>query len=222
MKQRDERARHYHLALTETERDYVVSTLRGSLHDDGKPRELADRIERARGEEDVLALAGSALRAWYYGRVRDLAADVLQEMVSGRLADTEELDRYLQESVDGTDIVVYTFKAKAALLASDNEDAAEDMGLEAPSAEARAYYALEADVRELLEAWATHGGPEGVDVPEGFEVGDASTWTPAAPVCSECGEPMFLGAGEVSHHGTDGEIDHDADADHVALQEVTP
>lgn len=38
--------------------------------------------------------------------------------------------------------------------------------------------------------------------------------------CYECGEPMMLDENEVSHHlDADGNIDHDADADHVALDD---
>lgn len=35
--------------------------------------------------------------------------------------------------------------------------------------------------------------------------------------CRECGEPMFIEDDGVSHHGAPDEIDHDADADHVAI-----
>lgn len=39
-------------------------------------------------------------------------------------------------------------------------------------------------------------------------------------VCTECGEPCFLTTGHIAHHGEPDEIDHDADADHVALPGV--
>lgn len=40
------------------------------------------------------------------------------------------------------------------------------------------------------------------------------------PACSECGSEVFLTATGVAHHGEDEDsIDHDADADHVALPE---
>ena len=35
--------------------------------------------------------------------------------------------------------------------------------------------------------------------------------------CVECGGPMFVEDSGVSHHGEPDSIDHDADADHVAV-----
>ena len=172
--------RHYHLALTDEERAAIVAALRtvrdfASMATTRLPGALAERIEHERGEEDILSLATSRLRAWYYGRVRDLAVDVLEEIAAGRIDTTDALQDYVRDSVDGTDIVVYTYKARAALLASDNEDAFEDIfGHEGGTPEQRAYCALEADVWELLRA-----GPCGLDVtlPDGFDVDDESTWT---------------------------------------------
>lgn len=40
--------------------------------------------------------------------------------------------------------------------------------------------------------------------------------------CRECGDPCFVGDDGVSHHGTPDEIDHDADAVHVAILEEEP
>lgn len=37
--------------------------------------------------------------------------------------------------------------------------------------------------------------------------------------CAECGERMFIEENAVSHHGFVGDINHDADADHVARRE---
>lgn len=49
------------------------------------------------------------------------------------------------------------------------------------------------------------------------------SWAPTGEAtCRTCGAPMFLTDSGVSHHAGDGPsgIDHDADADHVALQEA--
>lgn len=43
--------------------------------------------------------------------------------------------------------------------------------------------------------------------------------TDAARYCAECGDEMSVGANGVSHHITDGEVDHDKDADHVAIDD---
>lgn len=37
--------------------------------------------------------------------------------------------------------------------------------------------------------------------------------------CATCGNEMFIGADGVSHHGTPDEIDHEADGDHVAVDD---
>lgn len=37
--------------------------------------------------------------------------------------------------------------------------------------------------------------------------------------CSECGEPMFITDNGIAHHGSVGEVDHDLDADHVAVDD---
>jgi tRNA A37 threonylcarbamoyladenosine synthetase subunit TsaC/SUA5/YrdC len=42
--------------------------------------------------------------------------------------------------------------------------------------------------------------------------------------CRECGNPMFITSAGVSHHladETSDEVDHDADADHVAIQDTS-
>lgn len=38
-------------------------------------------------------------------------------------------------------------------------------------------------------------------------------------ICHECGEPMFTTEDGVSHHGADGDVDHDADGAHVAIDD---
>ena len=135
-------------------------------------------LQRARSEDEPLDLAGSLLSAWYHGRVRDIAADVLDGILRGDVADDEALQERLDSEADGTDIVIYTYKAKAALLASENEDAyADEMGEPAPSPEVAAYFALRADVRESLDGMASYP-PDGVTLPEGFELSDPETWRP--------------------------------------------
>lgn len=174
--------RHYHLTLTEPEYRAMTRALRAGpkrclgVRMSTFARELERRL--GGGEDDLLSLATSRLRAWYYGRVRDFADECLAEMLAGTIEDEDALARWLSDSIDGTDIVVYTFKAKAALLASDNEDAADELGLGTVTTEQRASCALEADVRELLESYARSGSDgEGQALPEGFDLSDPETWT---------------------------------------------
>lgn len=174
--------KHYHLALTETERAGILGALRDVDTLRAPERQaLADRIERERDEEDILSLAASRLRAWYYGRVRDLAEDILGRVLDGSVTDLQD---ELHSTIDGTDLIIYTFKAKCVLLASDNEDAYDEHGFgDSGTAEARAFCALEVDVRESLRAHVEHpddGKAFGtLALPEGFDLDDADTWTAA-------------------------------------------
>lgn len=65
----------------------------------------------------------------------------------------EFLREWVDSVTDDHQFVIYTYKAKAALLASDNEDAyAEEIGETAPTVEVACCYAMRADVWQLLEA----------------------------------------------------------------------
>lgn len=65
----------------------------------------------------------------------------------------EFLTEYIDQATDDHNHVIYTFKAKCVLLASDNEDAYQDeMGEPAPTVEAAACMAMRRDCWELLEA----------------------------------------------------------------------
>lgn len=67
------------------------------------------------------------------------------------------------------------------------------------------------EVRRLRERY--HEDPEPVaTVLRGF-----TRAAPCAPECFYCGEAAHITEAGVSHHGTPDEIDHEADADHVAL-----
>lgn len=85
------------------------------------------------------------IRAAYYTDVRDCAAEIMQ------LEDDEQHERLCEEA-DG--VVTYTADAELILLLSDNAYAAEDeMGVEevkSYTVEQKAYFAFQADVRQLL------------------------------------------------------------------------
>lgn len=94
--------------------------------------------------------AVSAIRRDYYRDVLSLARDLAERMKAGEI---EDFNDALHEQVDGCARVIYTFRAKLGLLASDNEDEAESQGLETDgSPEQRMYYALQADITERLVA----------------------------------------------------------------------
>lgn len=125
--------------------------------------------------EEALDAAMTLLRRWYYSRIRSIAED-LKDRIYGEREPPEwgaddEWDRdgfldSLWDEVDATDLVIYTFKAKACLFASDNEDAdLEEMGEKAKTSEAQAFYAIRADVLEVLDVLIRDAGGSGIDAP---------------------------------------------------------
>lgn len=166
----------YTLEISPEQLSVIVQALRERAQEPGGPEreELAHLVQAAPREEDGLAAGAHLMRAWYYERVEDLARGVLASILAGEVSD---LSDYLHETVDGTDLVIYTYKASAVLFASDNEDAGEQEMGEVSTVEGRAYWALLADVRERLEQMVSYGPPEGIDLPEGFDLYDSDTWT---------------------------------------------
>ncbi len=93
--------------------------------------------------------AVSVIRRDYYSDVLSMAKDLAERMKAGEVDDFEDA---LHEECDGCARVIYTFQAKLGLLASDNEDAWEDVDSGAVlTPEQRMFYALQADIRERLE-----------------------------------------------------------------------
>lgn len=177
----EQEKRHYYLEFTRTQAEwlqakavtYTLGSEPGTLkHSVGEA--LSDGLGSS--YETRLELGQRLIRKWYYSRVRSMASEALANMLDGTLESTDALEDWLRESVDGTDIVVYSHKAEAALMASDNSDAIEqDLG---STAEQRAYYAMRADVQDLLQAFESTGtGPAHEPLPEGFKLDDSSTWT---------------------------------------------
>lgn len=176
----------YTFNLTDTDKASIVAALRDEVPESEvtferavEREELARRIERTSGEEDGLDAGARLLRAWYADRVQGYAEDILRACLAGEVGD---LSDYVHELADGTDLVIYTYKASAVLFASDNEDAGEEELGEAPdSVEARAYFALRADIMESLASMVQYGPPEGIDLPEGFDLDEPDTWTYPGP-----------------------------------------
>ena len=93
--------------------------------------------------------AVSVIRRDYYRDVLSLARDLAERMKAGEIDDFGDA---LHEQVDGCARVIYTFQAKLGLLASDNEEAWQEVGADCTEPEQRMYYALQADITERLVA----------------------------------------------------------------------
>ena len=85
----------------------------------------------------------------YQDDINGIVADLRTEIAGGHLEDSEAIDTWLHETIDGHQRVIYTFRAKLGLLASSNEDAYQaELGEPAPTVESACYMAMMADVRE--------------------------------------------------------------------------
>jgi hypothetical protein len=99
---------------------------------------------------DALAV----LRRDYYADVRGLA-DAWREARdwhrANRPCEPFDANEALANVVEGSQRVIYTYQARIGLLCTDNADAYEEAtGEKPPSPEVAIFYALEADVNELL------------------------------------------------------------------------
>lgn len=110
-------------------------------------------------QKPTLDQAFNMMRAWYHDEIRSLVDSAIEEAktrhVDGDDEDSrrERMTDWVDETTDGHEYVIYTFKAKCVCLASDNEDAyADEIGEAPPTVEAQACMAMRRDVWDLLEA----------------------------------------------------------------------
>jgi hypothetical protein len=68
-------------------------------------------------------LALRILRADYYQDVRNVAQDARDAIDSGEIASYDQLQEYVDQSVDGSGRVIYTAQAQECILLSDHADA---------------------------------------------------------------------------------------------------
>lgn len=108
-------------------------------------------------DEPSLDRAFEEIRRWYYSEIRSIADAAIKELASQGCDDEydacEWLTKWIDETTDGHNFVIYTFKARCVCLASDNEDAYYDeIGVAPSSVEAQAHSAMRRDVWDLLSA----------------------------------------------------------------------
>ncbi len=123
--------------------------------------------------------ARSILYRLHRERVEGIADEIIGAIAEGEISDEDGLTERLDSECDSA--VTYTSDAVDILYSSENDDAADDaMGEgEATKPEQRAYFALQADVRQL---WANeyHLADLSDDVKaklgEEFDMDDVETW----------------------------------------------
>ncbi len=103
--------------------------------------------------EELVRAAIDILNRDYWDDVRGVTSDLIRQIKDGEITSESDLYERLDEDVDNTQRIIYTFQAKCGLLSTNNEDAYEDeIGEKPPSIEAQMSMAMRADVRAQLEA----------------------------------------------------------------------
>lgn len=113
--------------------------------------------QKASGKVDYQQIYDAA-RRWHHDECISLADAAIAACNEGSAADDsdetrrERMTEWLDETLDGHEHVIYTGQAQLVILASNNDDAYEDVldGREPVSESQRAYFALQADVWEML------------------------------------------------------------------------
>ena len=118
---------------------------------------MNNTIEAEAKNDAAVQDAENILRREYWQQVHGIIEDAKQAILDGEITDTEGLDTWLHETIDGHQWVIYTKYNFFVLLYSDNESAyVDDFGQEglvrdgAINWAAMAYCAMMADVRASL------------------------------------------------------------------------
>jgi hypothetical protein len=122
------------------------------------------RMNGPEGDEEIAKAGFEILNAYYWDEVRACARDYLKRAKEGEFKDDEELRESFEQYVDGAQMVIYTWWARAVLLCSNNPDAWEDVGIEAPKDPSQqAYFAFMADIAahpDMEEAFSIARGED--------------------------------------------------------------
>lgn len=153
--------------------------------------EAIKRAENAEREKQEAWLSGkafaeSAMERSYYEDINNLASGIKDDYDRGMFSNREHLIQQIGENVDGCARVIYTRKAKEAVLVSRNanafKDAVDVQGLNWKNGfpwEQIAYYAVLADVYEAL-------GDMDLEVNEDFKVCDKHGKPYTGHDCDQC------------------------------------
>ena len=105
-------------------------------------------------EEDVKA-AVDVIVSEYWQDVRECAADFVEQFQKGEFKDEEDYREQLEQYVDGSSRVIYTYWARLGLLATHSEGAYEEQTGEEPTGDSariskQMYYAYLADIQNAI------------------------------------------------------------------------
>jgi hypothetical protein len=122
--------------------DKAIDTLRGVVLDD---------LGEAQAKR-IVELGVDLINKDYWADVRGVAKDLLRQIKDGEIKTREGLDDALNQDIDSTQRVIYTFEAKLGMLATNNPDAWEEFGFEHPTVEQMMFCAMKEDVTAQLQA----------------------------------------------------------------------
>ena len=102
--------------------------------------------------EEEISAAQNVLHQDYLCDVANVADEIEERWKAGEFGSSSEAVEAIEEAVDGTQRVIYTFQAKLGMCFTDNPDAYEDsMGSAPDSVEAAMLFAMRQDVVDYLE-----------------------------------------------------------------------
>ena len=94
--------------------------------------------------------AVSVIHRDYFDDVLACIEEVKRAIKDGEITEQDEVYDFLHEMIDGHQRVIYTFRAKLGMLATENPDAFEDLGMENATIEQRMYCAMMQDVQDRM------------------------------------------------------------------------
>ena len=120
---------------------------------------MTDTMQERESAEKLIEQAMNLLRRAYYSTIRDMAEDLKKRIEDDEISDREALSDAVHEDVDGSQWVIYTYRAQQVILASDNDSAyADEFGGEGIVTDGNinwsvlAYGAMQRDLYEQLDA----------------------------------------------------------------------
>lgn len=101
-------------------------------------------------DDDVKA-AVDVISSEYWQDVRETAADFVERFHKGEFKDEEDYREQLEQYVDGSQRVIYTYWAQLGLLATNSRNAYEEqMGEETSDVSKQMYYAYLEDIQNNI------------------------------------------------------------------------
>jgi hypothetical protein len=109
------------------------------------------------GNDSELDNARQVLKADYWRSVKSHADEIIKEIRNGNIASASDLDQRLNEDAGGSSWAIYPLEALSCLLATNNDNAAEEAGADLRGSGGRGTYceiamwAFQADLSDTLE-----------------------------------------------------------------------